>query len=324
MNGKWPTLQDIRAARVRISSLLPRTPLYSYPQLSELLESDVYVKHENHLPTGAFKVRGGLNLISQMDTEQRKRGVITASTGNHAQSIALAGQIYDVPVTIIMPRNPNPSKANAVKSLGAQLLTHGEIFDEAKDHAQKLAREEGARFIHPANEPHLIAGVATYALEILEDKPELDIILVPVGGGSGASGCCLVTEALRPSCQVIAVQAAAAPAAFLSWQQRRITTSDMQTQAEGLATNIGYELTQEILQRHLADFILVSDAEMEEAVRIYLELVRSLVEDAGAASLAGALKVRERLRGKSVALILSGGNLSVPRLKQILGQSPQP
>ncbi len=323
MNGTWPTLQDIRAARDRISGLLPRTPLYFYPQLSELVGSEVYVKHENHLPTGAFKVRGGLNLISQLDQEERKRGVITASTGNHAQSIALAGQMYGVPVTIIMPRNPNPSKAKAVKSLRAQLLTYGEIFDEAKDHAQKLALERGARFIHPANEPHLIAGVATYALEIIEDKPDLDIIIVPVGGGSGASGCCLVMETLRPAGQVIAVQASAAPAAFLSWKQRRITCSAMQTQAEGLATNVGYALTQEILQRNLADFILVSDAEMEEAIRIYLEQVRVLVEDAGAASLAGALKIRERLRGKSVALILSGGNLSVPRLKQVLGQGSQ-
>ncbi len=322
MNWKWPTLGDIREARDRISGLLPRTPLHSYPQLSELLECEVFVKHENYLPTGAFKVRGGLNLISQMDQDQRKRGVITASTGNHAQSVALAGQIFDVPVTIIMPRNPNPSKANAVKSLGARLITYGDIFDEAKDHAHKLALEQGARFIHPANEPHLIAGVASYALEILEDKPDLDIILVPVGGGSGASGCCLVMDALRPSGQVIAVQASAAPAAFLSWQQHRISTSSMRTQAEGLATNAGYELTQEILQRHLADFILVSDTEMEEAVRIYLELVRDLVEEAGAASLAGALNIRERLRGKSVALILSGGNLSVPRLKQILGQGP--
>ena len=316
-------MQDIRDARDRISGLLPRTPLYFYPQLSELLQSEVYVKHENHLPTGAFKVRGGLNLISQMDNEQRKKGVITASTGNHAQSIALAGQIFDVPVTIIMPRQSNPSKANAVRSLGARLLTYGEIFDESKDYAQKMALEQGARFIHPANEPHLIAGVATNALEILEDKPDLDIILVPVGGGSGASGCCLVMETLRPSGQVIAVQASAAPAAFLSWEQHGIVTSAMRTQAEGLATNVGYEMTQEILQRHLADFILVSDAEMEEAVRIYLELVRNLVEDAGAASLAGALKIRARLSGKSVALILSGGNLSVPRLKQILGQGPQ-
>ncbi|MGB2908526.1 MAG: pyridoxal-phosphate dependent enzyme [Candidatus Aminicenantaceae bacterium] len=318
MGWEWPTLKNILEARDRLAGILLRTPLHFYPQLSELLGAEVFVKHENYLPTGAFKVRGGINLISQLDDTQKKAGVITASTGNHAQSIALAGRIFDVPVTIVLPHGSNPSKVRAVESLGAEIVYHGEIFDQAKDHAEALSRGQGARFIHPANEPHLISGVATYAVEILEEVPDLDIILVPVGGGSGASGCCLVMDAVRPQGQVIAVQAAAAPAAYRSWEQRSIQSAGMETAAEGLATNLGYALTQEILQRHLEDFVLVSEEEMQGAVRIYLELVRNLAEEAGAAPLAAALKIKKRLEGKSVALVLSGGNLSLGRLRQIL------
>jgi threonine dehydratase len=319
MTWTWPTLQDILEARDRLVGVLPRTPLYFYPQLSELIGGKVYVKHENHLPTGAFKVRGGINLISQLDREQKRKGVVTASTGNHAQSVAMAGRMFDVPVTVVMPQGSNPSKVKAVESLGADLIFYGKIFDQAKDHAESLARDLGARFIHPANEPHLVAGVATYALEIMEEIPDPDVIVVPVGGGSGASGCCLVMDAVHPVGQVIAVQADAAPAAYLSWQKKSITEARMETTAEGLATNTGYELTQEILQRFLADFILVSDEEMEEAVRIYLEKVRNLVEEAGAASLAATLKIKRRLQNRTVVLILSGGNLSLSGLRRILG-----
>ena len=318
MGWEWPTLKDILEARDRIVGILPRTPLYLHPQLSELLGAEIFVKHENHLPTGAFKIRGGINLISQLAGAQKQAGVITASTGNHAQSIALAGRIFEVPVTIVLPHGSNPSKVRAVESLGAEIVYHGDIFDQAKDHAEALSRGRGARFIHPANEPHLIAGVATYALEILEEVPDLDVILVPVGGGSGASGCCLVMDAVHPEGQVIAVQAEAAPAAQRSWEARSLRTAEMETAAEGLATNVGYTLTQEIMQRHLTDFVLVSEKEMQDAVRIYLELVRNLAEEAGAASLAAAQKIKKRLKGNSVALVLSGGNLSPERMRQIL------
>jgi len=194
----------------------------------------------------------------------------------------MAGGLFGVPVTIIMPEKANPSKVKAVKSLGANLIFYGSIFDEARDYAEKLAGEKGARFIHPANEPDLIAGVATYALEILEEVPSMDKIIVPVGGGSGASGCCLVMQAVNPAGEVIAVQAEKAPAAQLSWKRKKIVQAPMETSAEGLATNIGYELTQAILQEHLKDFVLVSENEMQEAILILLELVRNLAEDAGA------------------------------------------
>jgi len=317
-DAEKPTFKDILEARKIIHRHLPRTPLYRYPQLDQLLSAEVYIKHENHLPTGAFKVRGGINLVSHLTPEQKKRGVVTASTGNHAQSIAYACALDGVPATIVMPEGANPVKVKAVEGFGAGIVFHGKIFDESRVYAQQLASERGARFIHPANEPDLIAGVATYALEIFEEIPDLDVIIVPLGGGSGASGCCLVKKAVCPSAQVIAVQAERAPAAYWSWKKRRIVTDRVETAAEGLATQVGYELTQEILWNDLSDFILVSEEEMVHAILTTLELVRNLAEEAGAAPLAAALKIKERIKGRKIALILSGGNISLQRLKTVL------
>jgi threonine dehydratase len=314
----WPSFKDILEAREVIQIYLPRTPLYSYPQLNQLLGTQVFVKHENHLPTVSFKVRGGINLIHHLTEEERSRGVVTASTGNHALSIAYAGRLFDVPVTIVMPEGANPVKVKAIRSLGPEVIFHGRIFEESKDFASELAAERGGRFIHPANEPHLIAGVATYAMEIIEDCPELDVIIVPIGGGSGAAGCCLAGRELKPGVEVIGVQAEKAPAAYLSWKSRAIVTDKMETLAEGLQTKMGYELTQEILQKHLSDFVLVSEDEMARAILTYLELVRNLSEEAGASPLAAALKIKDRLKGKTVALVLSGSNLSLERLKLLL------
>ncbi len=318
MKLERPTFKDVLKARSLIKDYLPRTPLYSYPQVNQLLDARVYVKHENHLPTGAFKTRGGINLIYNLDRKLKERGVVTASTGNHALSIVYASNLFNVPVTVVMPEKSNPTKVKAIKSMGANVVFFGRIFDESKDYAEKLAGERRARFIHPANEPYLIAGVGTYALEIFEEIPNLDVLFVPVGGGSGASGCCIVKEAVNPDCQVIGVQAAMAPAAYLSWKSGKIVKDKMETAAEGLATEIGYELTQEILQDYLADFILVTEEEMVQAILVIMELIRNMAEEAGASPLAAALKIKERLKGKNVALVLTGGNISMPRLKNII------
>lgn len=318
MNLERPTFKNVLEARSLIRKYLPRTPLYFYPQLNQLLDAKVYIKHENYMPICAFKVRGGINLISHLNRDQRGREVVTASTGNHALSIAYASSLFGVPVTIVMPEKANQTKVKAIRSLGANIVFFGRIFDESRDYAEKLAGERRARFIHPANEPYLIAGVATCALEILEEEPSLDVIIVPVGGGSGASGCCLVKEAVSPQVEIIGVQAEKAPAAYLSWKNKKIVKDKMETAAEGLATQVGYELTQEILQDFLSDFVLVSEEEMVQAILIYLELIRNLAEEAGASPLAAALKIKERLKGKKVALVLTGSNISMERLKQIL------
>ena len=320
MKLERPTFRDVLEARSLIKDYLPRTPLYSYPQINPLLDAKVYIKHENFLPTGAFKTRGGINLVYNLSRDQKERGVVTASTGNHALSIAYASNLFGVPATIVMPEKSNPLKVKAIKALGANIVFFGRIFEESKDYAEKLAGERSTQFIHPANEPHLIAGVATYALEVFEDCPSLDVIIVPVGGGSGASGCCLVKEAVNPKVQVIGVQAEKAPAAYLSWKNKKIVIDKMETAAEGLMTQMGYELTQEILQDFLSDFILVSEEEMVQAILHYLELIRNLSEEAGSSPLAAALKIKDRLQGKNVALILTGSNLSMERLTQILNK----
>ncbi len=306
-------------ARLRIAPHLRPTPLYRYPALTELLAADVLVKHENHQPVGAFKVRGGVNLISQLGADERASGVIAASTGNHGQSIAYAARLFDVPARICVPENANPVKVAAMRGLGAELIFHGRDFDDARQHCERLARDVGYRYVHSGDEPLLIAGVATETLEILEAEPGTDVILVPIGGGSGAAGACIVAKAVNPDIQVIGVQSSAAPAAFRSWKQGRLVEDRMATIAEGLATRTAFALPQQILRRHLDDFILVSDDDIRAAQRLLIETTRNLVEAAGAAPLAAALLLRRQLAGKTVALILSGGNVSREQLLDVLG-----
>ena len=208
-----PTLDDVRAAGRRIAPHLQPTPLYPHGALTELVGAKVFVKHENHLPTGAFKVRGGINLVSQLSEGERRGGVVTASTGNHGQSIAFAAGRFGVRAIVCVPDGANPVKLAAMKRLGAELVVHGRDFDDAREHCEALAREHGYRYIHSGNEPHLIAGVGTATLELLETQPEVDVVIVPVGGGSGAAGACIAGKSIRPELEVIGVQSSAAPAA---------------------------------------------------------------------------------------------------------------
>ena len=317
---KRPTLQDVLQARRRIDSYLVRTPLHHSISLDELLDAEVHVKHENHQLLGAFKVRGGINLVSQLSDDERARGVATASSGNHGQSIAYAARLFGARATIVVPEGANVGKVESMRNLGANVIFHGPDFDTARGHVERLAKEEGYRYIHAVNEPQLIAGVGTYGLEIMEDLPDVDVIIVPVGGGSGACGTCIAAKGINPDVQVIGVQSAQAQAAYLSWKQGTIVESPMRSQAEGLATAMGYELTQPILRDMLDDFILVSDEEMNEAIVLHLEKTHNLTEHAGAASLAGALKIKDRLRGRKVVLVMSGGNVSLTHLRAALEQ----
>ncbi len=313
-----PTLDDVRAAGRRIAPHLQPTPLYPHGALTELVGTKVFVKHENHLPTGAFKVRGGINLVSQLSEDERRRGVATASTGNHGQSIAFSAGRFGVHAIVCVPDGANPVKLAAMKRLGAELVVHGRDFDDAREHCEALAREHGYRYIHSGNEPHLIAGVGTATLELLETQPEVDVVIVPVGGGSGAAGACIAGKSIRPELEVIGVQSSAAPAAYRSWQARQLLEDRMETRAEGLATSVAFELPQRILWEHLDDFVLVDEDELGRAVLLMIEGTRNLVEPAGAAPLAAALRLRDRLAGKKVALILSGGNISPDQLRELL------
>jgi threonine dehydratase len=313
-----PTFNDVLAARERISPYLLPTALNRYPALDDLVGTETWVKHENHQPICAFKIRGGINLVSQLSDDERRRGVITASTGNHGQSIAYAARPFGVRAIICVPEGANPVKVASIRGLGAEIVTHGVDFDEARVHASQLAEAHGYRYIHSGNEPHLIAGVGTQALEILERQPDIDVIIVPIGGGSGAAGTCIVAKAINPKIQVIGVQSAEAPAAYKSWKARRLLEDRMGTIAEGLATRTAFELPQRILWEMLDDFVLVPDAEIRTAVCMMIETTRNLAEPAGAAALAAALQLKERLKGKRVALILSGSNITPVQLRELL------
>ena len=317
---EWPvpTLADVLEARRRIAPHLRPTPLYSYTALDELVGADVWVKHENHQPIGAFKVRGGVNLVAALTAEERERGLIAASTGNHGQSLAFAARRFGVRATICVPEGANPVKVASMRGLGAELVFHGRDFDDAREHSEQLAAQHGYRYVHSGNEPLLIAGVATETLEILEEQPGIEVVIVPIGGGSGAAGACIVAKAVSPAVKVIGVQSEAAPAAYRSWRERSLLEDRTETFAEGLATRTAFELPQQILWEHLDDFVLVTDDEIRHAQALLIETTRNLVEAAGAAPLAAALKLREDLKGERIALILSGGNASREQLLDVL------
>jgi threonine dehydratase len=315
-----PTLQDILQAHKRIRPYLARTPLHSYPAINDLVGTTLFIKHENYQPVGAFKVRGGINLMSQLTPEERERGVIAASTGNHGQSVAYAARLFSVKASIIVPEKANPGKVAAMEGMGAQVIKHGATFDEAKRHCEDLARMHGYRYIHSGDEPLLIAGVGTEALEMLEEQPDLDLIFVPIGGGSGAAGVGIAAHAINPSIQVIGVQSEASPAAYETWKQQRPVTAPNRTFAEGLATGAPFALPQAIIRDHLQDFLLVSEAEILQAMVWMIERAHTLAEGAGAAALAGAYRLRDELPGKKVGIICSGGNTSLEHLRLALGQ----
>ena len=312
-----PTLAGIAAARRNIAPHMSPTPLYNYPHLDRLVGTKVWVKHENHLPVGAFKVRGGVNLFSQMDEATRERGAIAASTGNHGQSVAYGARLFGVTARICVPKNANPVKVRAIEDLGAEVIAAGEDFESARARCEELAAEHGYRYIHSGNEPLLIEGVGTHTAELLEQQPQVDTIIVPIGGGSGAAGACIAAGALKSDVKVIGVQSEAAPAAYESWRSREMRTAPIRTAAEGLATGSAFALPQRIIREQLDDFVLVSEEAIRQAQVALIEGTRNLVEGAGAAPLAAACLLSERLAGRTVALICSGGNISEAQLRSL-------
>jgi threonine dehydratase len=318
------SLSDVYAARPHVYAALSRTPLLRHPLLCEALGADVWVKHENHLATGAFKVRGGLNLVARLPPDERARGVITATTGNHGQSIAFACRRAGVPCTIVVPLGNNPDKNAAMRAWGAELVEHGRDFDEARAEVERLSGTRGLRYVHSADEPWLIAGVGTYALEVFEDLPDVDVVFVPIGGGSGACGLVTVRNGLGSRARIIGVQAAGADAFARSWRGgTRVTGERADTFAEGVATRVTFDLPWSILsraedRRGLDDVLTVTDAALEAALRLALETTHNLAEGAGVAALAGAYACRPQLAGLTVAVVMSGGNLATATLARLL------
>jgi len=314
-----PTFADVLRARRTVNRYLPGTPLFPSLSLSELLGFQLYIKYENHQPIGAFKVRGGLNLVASLGTSERTRGVITASTGNHGQSIAYAARTFGVRSVIVMPEESNPDKVESMVHLGAEITFFGGDFEDARVKAEQIAQDQGMYYVHPANEPLLIAGVGTIGLEILEALPEVDTIIVPIGAGSGVCGTSIVAKSINPHVRIIGVQAEKAPSVYLSWKERRmVDTPSCETFAEGLATRSAFALPLEIIQELVDEIVLVSDDEMKHAIVLLLEKAHTIAEGAGAASTAAAIKLQDRLAGQKVACVLSGGNLPLSTLQQIL------
>ncbi len=316
-----PTYADVVAAAPVVHRYLKPTPLYEWPALSRLLGCRYFLKHENHTPTTAFKVRGGIYLVSRLSPEQKDRGILGCTTGNHGQSLAYACRLFGVRCVLVVPENNNPDKVAAMRALGAELIEHGRDYDEARAHCESIRHREGLRYVHSANEPDLIAGVGTYGLEIFDDLPEPDVILAPVGLGSGICGVSLVAAARRPKTRVLGVQSELAPAVTLSWREGRpIETDTPTTFAEGMATRMPADMTLEIIRRYVHDMILVGDDELREAIRLLLRVTHNLAEGAGAASTAAALRLREQLAGQTVVGVLSGGNLDLRELARIVSR----
>ena len=314
-----PSLGDIEAARPRVYAHLKPTPLMRHPLLDRWLGCAAWVKHENHQPTGAFKIRGGVNLVAQLTADERQRGVVSASTGNHGQSMAFACRVHGVPCHIFVPVGNNPDKTASMRALGAIVVDHGRDFDEAREHVEAVAPREGWRYVHSANEPHLIAGVGTLALEIFDELPDVAYIFTPVGGGSGAAGCCIARTGRGSRAKVIGVQATGAPAFARSWRgPSRVTTERALTFADGIATRTSYDLTFDILKPELDEVVLLEEEELREGVRAALRLTHNLAEAAGASPLAAAYKSRATLAGKKVVCVMTGGNIDAATLRSVV------
>ena len=322
MNWSPPTLADVFRARVAIAPYLRPTATIEGLALDSALGCRAYLKCENLNPTGAFKVRGGVALLASLDPDQRARGVLAASTGNHAQSVAYAARLFGARAIIYMPEAANPLKVAATRALGAEVVLIGRDFDEARRHAEARARAEEFRYVHSSDEPLLIAGVATCALELFEVVPDLDVLFVPVGAGSGVIGAAIVARAIHPTTRVIGVQAEGAPAVYRSWKEgRRVVTESVTTFAEGLATREPFDLPLQLLPKLVDEIMLVSDAELREAIGLILDTTHQIAEGAGAAAVAAAMTRRDQIRGKKVGMILSGGNIAIEELRGIRSAS---
>lgn len=318
----WPiTFADVLEARERLSPYLTPTALRHYPLIDGLIGggTSLLIKHENHQPTGSFKVRNGLSVLTGLDAAERAHGVVAASTGNHGQGIAYAASLLGVRAVICVPAGNNPEKNAAMRGWGATVVEEGRDYDESVEVMRRIARDRGMVVAHSTNDPRVLAGAATMTLEILEQAGGLDAMVVAVGGGSQAVGALTVARELAPQLPIYGAQCAGAPAIHDSWHAktpRSTLTSD--TFAEGVATRRPYELTFATLVAGLAGFVTVTDAELAEAIRNVLALTHNLVEGAGAVGVAAAMKLRDQLRGKRVGVIFSGGNLDTAVLRRIL------
>jgi threonine dehydratase len=303
---------ELDAAAELVHQVMPTTPAFSWPLLAERLGTEVVVKHENHTPIGAFKVRGGLTYLDRQKREQPSPGgVISATRGNHGQSLAFAGRRFSIPVTIVVPHGNSVEKNAAMRAFGAELVEHGADFDEAREEAMRLAGERGLHMV-PSFHHDLVRGVATYALELFGEQNDLDVLYVPIGQGSGICGCIAVRDLLGLKTRIVGVQSTEAPSYALSFQAgHAISTNSSNTNADGMATRVPDPQALAVIMTGAERIVQVDDDEVAAAIRHYWSDTHNLAEGAGAAALAAALKERELNRGKRVGLVLSGGNIDL-------------
>jgi threonine dehydratase len=313
-------MEEVHAARERISAYLPRTALRSYATLDAAIGDGikVLVKHENHLPTGAFKVRNGVSALTSLSVDQRKRGVICGSRGNHGQGVAFAALQLGVPATVVVPHGNNPEKNDAMRGFSARLIECGSTYDEAVAEAARIADADGCIVIHSTNNRDVLAGAATISLEIAEDAPDLDAIVLAIGGGSQAVGACIVFSGAPRPVAVYGVQALGAPAVYESWKARRpVDPIQPATIADGIATAESYAMTLDSLCHGLRDFVTVTDEAILDATRLLIRTTHNLTEPSGGAGLAGLFTLRDQLAGKTVAVVLSGSNADASTLRRL-------
>ena len=316
------SIEGIRGAAQEVYRHLQPTPLLNWPLLDKEAGGRVFLKHENHLPTGAFKVRGGLNFMARFAAEHPGRGVITATRGNHGQSIALAARLHGVAATIVVPEGNNPEKNAAMRGYGAQVIEYGHDFDAAREEVARRAAAEDLHYIHSANEPDLINGVGTYAVEIIEEMERrgepIDAIFVPIGLGSGICGVITAFRALAPRTRIIGVQATGAPSIYRSWQEGRIVeTAAARTFADGVATRVPASLTFEIIRHGVDEIVLVDDEAIVETIRILWRTTHNMAEGAGAIATAALLERSAEYAGQNIVSVLCGGNLDTQSLWQV-------
>ncbi|MCP5395975.1 MAG: threonine ammonia-lyase [Sphingomonadaceae bacterium] len=310
-------IDDVRAAAARIEGAVVRTRTMHSKTLSDITGADIWLKFENLQFTAAYKERGALNALLLLTEEQRQRGVIAASAGNHSQGLSYHGTRLGVPVTIVMPRTTPTVKVMQTESVGGNVVLEGETFDEAYAHARKLEQELGLTFVHPFDDPNVAAGQGTVALEMFEDAPDLDVLVVPIGGGGLISGMATVAKALRPDVEVVGVQAQLFPSMYSHIKgEERDCGGD--TLAEGIAVKAPGEFTRQIIAELVDDIVLVDEEELESAVALLLQIEKTVVEGAGAAGLAAVRSFPERFAGRKVGLVLCGGNIDTRLLANVL------
>ncbi len=318
--SKRVNIQGIIEAQRPVYRNIKKTNLIYYSELSRLTGAQTYVKHENHNPTGSFKIRGALNFFEHINPEEMEAGVLVATRGNHGLAMSWAAQRYRIPCTVVVPEDNSPEINRIIESFGAQIIEHGHDFYEAQFYCDELVESAGYYYVEQGNEPSILNGLGTMGLEIFEDLPDLDVIICPIGGGAGCASLATVAKTINPKVEIIGVQAEKAPAFYRSWKQGEwVVLDSAETIAEGLAARSVFQLPYVILKDKITDTVLLSEEEILDGVRLALEMTHSLAECAGAVPIEASVKIRDRLAGKKVVLVMTGGNLDKKHLKAALG-----